>query len=79
VLFSAALGPTQSPIHWVVGAFSSGVKRPRREAHHSPPSSAEVENVCSYISTPSVRLHGELKHRGNFTFAFKGKAVPGLN
>jgi hypothetical protein len=45
-LFTAsrtALGPTQPPIEWVPGAFSLGVKRPGREADHSPPSSAEVK------------------------------------
>jgi hypothetical protein len=35
-----------------------GVKRPGREADHSPPSSAEVKNEWSYTSTPPVRLHG---------------------
>jgi len=29
----------------VTGALSSEVKRPGREADHSPPSSAEVKNV----------------------------------
>jgi hypothetical protein len=38
-----ALGPTQPPIQWVPGALSLGVKRPGREADHSPPSSAEVK------------------------------------
>jgi hypothetical protein len=38
-----ALGPTQSPIKWVPGALSLGVKRPGREADHSLPSSAEVK------------------------------------
>jgi hypothetical protein len=37
-----ALGPTQSPIKWVAGVLSLGVKRPGREADHSIPSSAEV-------------------------------------
>jgi hypothetical protein len=37
------LGPTQPPIQWVSGALSLGVKRPGREADHSPPSSAEVK------------------------------------
>jgi hypothetical protein len=36
-------GPTQPPIQWVPGALSLGVKRPGREADHSPPSSAEVK------------------------------------
>jgi hypothetical protein len=40
-----ALGPTQPPVQWVPGVFSPGVKaRPGRDADHSPPSSAEVEN-----------------------------------
>jgi hypothetical protein len=30
------------------GSFSSGVKRPEREANHSSPSSAEVKNAWSY-------------------------------
>jgi hypothetical protein len=47
-----ALGPTQSPIQWVTGALSLGVKRPGREADHSPPSSAEVKNAWSYTFTP---------------------------
>jgi hypothetical protein len=38
-----ALGPTQPPIQWVPGALSLEVKRPGREADHSPPSSAEVK------------------------------------
>jgi hypothetical protein len=37
---------------WVPGALSLGVKRPEREADHSPPSSAEVKNAGSYTSTP---------------------------
>jgi hypothetical protein len=36
-------GLTQPPIQWVPGAPSLGVKRPVREANHSPPSSAEVK------------------------------------
>jgi hypothetical protein len=40
-----ALGPAQPPIQWVPGALSLGVKRPGREADHSPPSNAEV-NEC---------------------------------
>jgi hypothetical protein len=47
-----ALGSTQPPIQWVPGALSLGVKRPGREADHSPPSNTEVKNACSYTSTP---------------------------
>jgi hypothetical protein len=56
--FRTALGPTQPPIQWVLGALSLGVKRPEREADHSPPSSAEVkECVELYLHSP-IRLHG---------------------
>jgi hypothetical protein len=41
------LGPTQLPIQWVRRVLSPGVKRQRRETHHSPPSSAEVKNAWS--------------------------------
>jgi hypothetical protein len=66
-----ALGPTQPPIQWVPGALSLVVKRPGREADHSPPSSAEVK-VCVELyfhspNTPSWRCV-QLKHRDNFTF-----------
>jgi hypothetical protein len=47
------LGSTQLPIQWVPGALSPGVKRPRREADHSPPTSAEVKKMWIYTSTPS--------------------------
>jgi hypothetical protein len=45
-------GPTQPPSQWVSGALPLGVKRPGREANHSPPSSAELKNAWSYTSTP---------------------------
>jgi hypothetical protein len=48
----------QPPIQWVPGALSLGVKGPRREADHSPPSSAEVKKAWSYASTPPIRLQG---------------------
>jgi hypothetical protein len=47
-----------APIQWVPGVLSLGVKRPGREADHSPPSSAEVkECVELYLHSP-IRLHG---------------------
>jgi hypothetical protein len=53
-----ALGSTQPPTQWVPEALSLRVKRRGREADHSPPSSAEVQNAWSYTSTPPIRLHG---------------------
>jgi hypothetical protein len=50
-----ALGPTQSPVQWVPGALSLGVKRSAREADHSHPSSSEIKNAWSYTSTPPIR------------------------
>jgi hypothetical protein len=53
-----ALRLTQPHIQGVPGIISLGVKRPVREADHSPPYSAEVKNEWSYTSTPSIRLYG---------------------
>jgi hypothetical protein len=48
------LGPTQPPIQWVRGALYLGVKRPGREADHSPSSSAAVkECVELYLHSPN--------------------------
>jgi len=38
--------------------FIPDVKRPGREADHSPPSGAELKNAWSNTSTPPVRLRG---------------------
>jgi hypothetical protein len=46
-----ALGPTQPPIQGT-RSLSLGVKRPGREADHSPPFSALFRNAWSYTSTP---------------------------
>jgi hypothetical protein len=59
-----ALWPTQPPIQWVPRAFSPGVKRPGREADHSPPASAdhsppasaEVKKIWIYTFTPPYAL-----------------------
>jgi hypothetical protein len=65
-----ALGSTQPPIQWILGDLSLGVKRPGREADHSPPSSAKVKNAWSYASTPLYILMAWclVKHGDNFTF-----------
>jgi hypothetical protein len=36
-------GAHPASYQWVPGVLSLGIKRPRREADHSPPSSAEVK------------------------------------
>jgi len=43
------------------GALSLGVKRPGREAEHSPPSRTEVKNAWFYTSIPPIRLHGVVR------------------
>jgi hypothetical protein len=48
------LGPTQPPTQWVPGALSLGLKRPGREADHSPPTSAGI-NAWSCTSTEVLR------------------------
>jgi hypothetical protein len=70
-----ALRPTQPPIQWVPGILSLGVKRPGREADHSPPSSAEVnEWVELYLHSPYTPLwRGAQLSTGTtlpFTFTF---------
>jgi hypothetical protein len=52
-----ALGFTQPLIQWVPGAPFPEVKRPGREADHSPPTSAEVQKMWIYISTAQGQLY----------------------
>jgi hypothetical protein len=47
-----ALGSTQTPIQWILGALSPEVKRQGGEAGHSPPASVEVKKMWIYTSTP---------------------------
>jgi hypothetical protein len=58
-----ALGPTQPPVHWIVG-----VKWPELEVNQSSPSSAEVKNQSNYTSTCPVSLHN--MDRDNFASLF---------
>jgi hypothetical protein len=46
------LGLVQPPIQWVPGTITPGLRRPRREADHSPPTSGEVKKTLIYKSTP---------------------------
>jgi hypothetical protein len=71
------LGPSQPPIQWVLGVLSLGVKRPAREADHSPPTSAEVKKTWISISTPPYAFMAQclIKHRGNFTFYLTKKSM----
>jgi hypothetical protein len=46
------LGSTQPPIQSVPRDLSPEVKRPRREADHSRPASAQVKKMWIYTSTP---------------------------
>jgi hypothetical protein len=54
-----ALGPTHLPIRWVPGALFLGLKRPGREADHSPPYIAKfkerVELHLHSANTPTWR------------------------
>jgi hypothetical protein len=63
-------GSGSHPVSYPMGIrdFSLGVKRPGREANHSPPPSAEVKNTWSYTSIPqyafvawcSIKAEGQL-------------------
>jgi hypothetical protein len=53
------------------GGSSLELKRPRREAGHSPPSNAEIKNAWSYNTTPQYAFMAwclvNKKHRDEFT------------
>jgi hypothetical protein len=53
-----AMGPTKPPIQWLLGPISPGTKRPRREADHSPSSTAAVDNDAAIPAPPPPCLHG---------------------
>jgi hypothetical protein len=54
--FRQVLGSSQPPIQWVLWAISLGVWQ-RREAYHSPPSSAESRMVELYLHYV-MHIHG---------------------
>jgi hypothetical protein len=51
------LGPNQPPFQWVLGS-STGIKRPKSEADHSPPSSAVVKMRGAVILLPNTSSWG---------------------
>jgi hypothetical protein len=65
-------GSGPHPASYPMGTRGSfpGVKRPGREADHSPPSSAEVKNVWSYISTSQCAFMAwcSVKHRDTLPY-----------
>jgi hypothetical protein len=65
-----ALSPTQPPIQRILGLFSLRIKRPGREADHSPPSTVKVKNAWSYTTVPSVGLDGVVLSLLRDTFTF---------
>jgi hypothetical protein len=59
-----ALGSTQPSIQWVPGVLSPGVKRPVREADHSPPTSAARSRKCgSMHPLPHTSYRDFTRHR----------------
>jgi hypothetical protein len=65
-LHNGHTGPGVHPVssHCVPGTLYPGVKRPAREADHSPPSSAEVKNGGAIPPLPHVFL---IKHRDDIS------------
>jgi hypothetical protein len=68
-----ALRPTLSPIQWIPPVLSPGVKRPGREADHSPQSSSEVKNggaispLPHTSSWPIFKIHLYIIHNYIYT------------
>jgi len=52
------------------GDSSPGSKAVIEWRWHSSPSSSDNKNACSYISSPTIHLHGVVLHRDNFIFTF---------
>jgi len=73
------LGPTQPPTQWVAETLSPSVKRPGREADHSPPSSADVTKAWSYTSTPSIRFHSVVLSWSAGTSLSAGRRITSKN
>jgi len=68
-----ALASTQPHIQWEAGALSLVVKRPGREADHSPPSSVVVKGQMElYLHSPNMpsRRGAQLKESTGTTLLF---------
>jgi hypothetical protein len=55
-IFQTGSGAHPAPIQWVPGVLSPVVKRPDREADHSPPISVKVIKIWIYTPTPHTPL-----------------------
>jgi hypothetical protein len=51
------LEPTQPPIPWITRALFPGIKRPRREGDHPPPTTAEVKEYMELYIHFLICLH----------------------
>jgi len=67
-----AQGPTEPPIERVSGALPMGMKRPGREADHSPPSSAKsrIRGALPALSHTSSCHGAQLKHGETLLFIY---------
>ena len=63
------LGTTQPSAQCVPEVSAPGIKRPRYEADHSPPSRAEIKNGWSSISCPPICIHDMHKDKFIFTLS----------
>jgi hypothetical protein len=52
-----ALGPTHTPIQWVLGNLTPGVKRPGHKADHSLPCSNELEECDELYLHAAIHFH----------------------
>jgi hypothetical protein len=57
-VFQTGFGAQLDSYPMGTGSSFPGVKRPRREADHSPLTIDEVKKIWIYTSTPPIHLHG---------------------
>lgn len=58
LFYETSFGAHSASYSMDTGVIFSGVKRPKRESHHSPPYNADVKNQWSYTSILFLCLHG---------------------